>query len=98
MKCFILALASLLLLRDTEPAPRVNVARTVERFENLSVGSEAFTVNDLRLTSSHLDCRLVSGRAAPVRAGEDVVGLFFEGRGSMEYVSADPVEAPVVLF
>ena len=26
------------------------------------------------------------------------MGFFFEGRGEMQYVSADPVEAPVVIF
>src|SRR5450432_395514 len=69
----------------------------VERFDHLQVG-EAVAVSGLRLSAGHLDCALKSGRAAPVRAGEEVVGLFFEGEGSMEYVSVDPVEAPVVLF
>ncbi len=69
----------------------------VERFDHLRVG-EAVAVSGLRLSAGHFECTLKSGRAAPVRAGEEVVGLFFEGEGTMEYVSVDPVEAPVVLF
>ena len=69
----------------------------VERFDHLRVG-EAVAVSGLRLSAGHFECTLKSGRAAPVRAGDEVVGLFFEGEGSMEYVSVDPVEAPVVLF
>ena len=69
----------------------------VERFDHLRVG-EAVAVAGLRLSVGHFECRLKAGRAAPVRAGDEVVGLFFEGEGSMEYVSVDPVEAPVVFF
>ena len=59
---------------------------------------EAVRVSGLRLTGPHAACVLESGRAAPVRAGEEVVGIFFEGSGSFEYLSADPIEAPVVVF
>ena len=69
----------------------------VERFDHLRVG-DAVAVSGLLLSAGQFDCTLKSGRAAPVRAGDEIVGLFFEGEGSMEYVSVDPVEAPVVLF
>jgi hypothetical protein len=69
----------------------------VDRFDHLRVGG-AVAVRDLRLAAGHMECVLESGRAAPVLAGEAVVGLFFEGRGRMEYVSVDRVEQPVVLF
>ena len=69
----------------------------VERFDHLQVG-EAVEVRDVPLSAGRFVCRLASGRAAPVRAGEETVGLFFEGEGAMEYLSADPVEAPLVLF
>src|SRR3977135_746177 len=49
------------------------LASTVEQFEHLAVGAESVAVSNLRLKSDHLDCLFVSGRAAPVRAGEDVV-------------------------
>jgi hypothetical protein len=69
----------------------------VERFDRLSVG-DASEVAALELSAGRFVCRMASGRAAPVFAGGDAVGLFFEGEGAMEYVSADPVEAPLVLF
>ncbi len=69
----------------------------LERFDHLTVG-EAVSVSGLRLTGPHAVCVLESGRAAPVRAGEEVVGIFFEGAGTFDYLSADPIEAPVVVF
>ena len=74
-----------------------NIASILERFEHLTVG-DAKLVGPLTLAAGHLECRLPSGRAAPVLAGGEVVGIFFDGTGSLEYVSADPLEAPVVLF
>jgi hypothetical protein len=79
------------------PGDGPGLAEIVERFEHLRVG-DAVAVSGLSLSAGHFDCTLKSGRAAPVRAGEEIVGLFFEGEGSMQYVSVDPVEAPVVLF
>ena len=73
------------------------LAATLERFDHLQVG-DAIGIADRTLASGHFQCTLKSGRAAPVRAGDEVVGLFFEGDGAMEYVSADPIEAPVVAF
>ena len=72
------------------------LAETIERFDHLTVG-DAVSVNNLHLTAGHLDCSL-AGRAAPVRAGEEVVGVFFEGTGTMDYLSIDPIEAPSVIF
>ncbi len=69
----------------------------LERFDQLKVG-EAVTVTTLRLAGPHASCELGAGRAAPVRAGEEVVGIFFEGSGAFEYLSVDPLEAPVVVF
>lgn len=88
------ALASSRTLAAAEPS---TLTETIERFDRLAVG-EAVSVSGLRLAAGHISCLLKSGRAAPVRAGEDVVGLFFEGDGAMEYLSADPIEAPVVVF
>jgi hypothetical protein len=69
----------------------------IDRFDHIRVG-DAVAVRDRTLSAGRFTCALRSGRAAPVRAGDEVVGLFFEGDGTMEYVSADPVEAPLVLF
>jgi hypothetical protein len=69
----------------------------IERFDHLTVG-KAMLVGPLTLSSGHIECKLQSGNAAPVLAGDDVVGIYFEGLGSMEYLSVDPVEAPSVMF
>jgi hypothetical protein len=70
---------------------------TIEQFDHLTVG-DAVAVGSMTFTTGHLECRVSSGRAAPVLAGDQVVGFFFEGNGEMQYVSADPIEAPVVTF
>src|SRR5690348_11104532 len=68
------------------------VGSIVERFEHLTVG-DAKQISGLALSSGHFECRLSAGRAAPVLAGEQVVGLYYDGAGTMSYVSADPLEA-----
>lgn len=88
------ALALAAALRGEGP-PRL--ASITDRYDHLAVG-DAVSVADATLEAGRLTCRLKSGRAAPVRAGEEVVGLFFEGDASMEYLSNEPVEEPVVVF
>jgi hypothetical protein len=70
----------------------------LDGFEKLQVANESGPVTNLKLSSGHLECTLVSGRAAYVKAGDEVVGIYFEGSGTMEYTSVDPVEAPVVTY
>jgi hypothetical protein len=88
----VLALPARLRAADTP-----GLAATLERFDHLQVG-DAAAIADRTLAAGHFQCTLKSGRAATVRAGDEVVGLYFEGDGAMEYVSADPIEAPVVAF
>ncbi len=76
---------------------RESLPALIERFDHLTVG-KAMLVGPLTLSSGHIECKLQSGNAAPVLAGDDVVGIYFEGLGSMEYLSVDPVEAPSVMF
>jgi hypothetical protein len=94
-----LFVAALCLAAPARPDPAASAVlnETLERFDHLSAG-DAVSVSNLRLTAGHIECTLQSGRAAPVRAGEEVVGVYFEGQGAMEYLSVDPIEAPVVLF
>ncbi len=71
---------------------------TVDAFEKLQIAAESAPVANLRLTSGRLECVLISGRAAFVKAGAEVVGVFFDGSGTMEYTSTDPVEMPAVTY
>ena len=88
-----LALAAAAGRGDTSPG----LLATIEQFDHLTLG-EAVTVGSMTASTGHLECKISSGRAAPVRAGDLVVGFLFEGNGEMQYVSADPIEAPVVTF
>jgi len=82
-------------LLQTPPEKPLTAALT--RYDDLKVG-EAVTVSGLHLKGPHADWDLQSGRAAPVRAGDELLGIFFEGKGRFDYVSVDPIEAPVVVF
>jgi hypothetical protein len=75
-----------------------NLAEMVERFESLRVEPSFADVSDLRLASGHITLVCKSGRASLVRAGDETVGMFFQGSGALEYQSADPVEFPLTLF
>ncbi|HKD18401.1 MAG TPA: M1 family aminopeptidase, partial [Thermoanaerobaculia bacterium] len=70
----------------------------MERFEKLQISGAGGLSAKTHLVSGHLDCTLTGGSVALVKAGDDVVGVFFSGTGSMEYVSEDPIEAPVMTF
>ncbi|HEY0593622.1 MAG TPA: M1 family aminopeptidase [Thermoanaerobaculia bacterium] len=71
------------------------VAGLVEKYGALHLG-DAFTVQNLPLKSGHLDVTLASGTLAKVMAGDETVGLFFNGRGTYAYTSAEPVEQPLL--
>jgi hypothetical protein len=98
LRCALFAAAFCLAAEALAAAPGgAALVETIERFDHMKVG-DAVSVSNLRLTAGHFECALRSGRAAPVRAGEEVVGLYFEGDGAMDYLSVDPMEAPVILF
>ena len=80
------------------PAGEHNLAETIERFESLRVAGPSVPVSDLRLTSGHLVLVCKTGSASLVRAGDEVGGVFFQGSGTLEYQSVDPIEFPVDAF
>lgn len=57
---------------------------------------ESRPVRGVRLVAGHARLTLASGDAALVVAGRETVGIFFRGEGTLDYVSVDPVEAPVL--
>lgn len=69
----------------------------VERYENLTVG-EATTVSSTDLAIGHMKLVMTEGKAAPVLAGKEVVGLFFEGKGTLQYDAATAAELPIASF
>ncbi|MEO8349665.1 MAG: M1 family aminopeptidase [Acidobacteriota bacterium] len=68
----------------------------VNRYDELAVGGDSRAVSNLRLSAGHLSLVLVSGQATAVRAGNDVVGVYFRGKGTLDYQSVDPIEWPVM--
>jgi hypothetical protein len=88
----------LLACRPAGAAGESDLLATGRRFEALKVGASSVPVRDLRIDCGHVAMTLKSGNATPVRAGDEIVGLFFEGVGAMEYRSVDPIEFPISLF
>src|SRR5512141_1514056 len=78
--------------------PEREAAASLRRFDALKVGVSSVAVKDLKLEAGHAIVTLRSGQIAPVRAGEEVIGLFFQGAGALEYRSVDPVEFPISTF
>ncbi len=81
-----------------EQAASPGLVQTVEGFEKLQLAIESAPVTNMKLKSGHFECVLAAGRASFVKAGADVVGIFFDGSGTMEYASVDAIEAPVVSY
>src|SRR5262249_2936111 len=89
-------LAAARLAADAGASP--GLVGLVRTYEKLQVGAESAPAQNLKLVSGHLACTLGSGSVAYVKAGDEVVGLFFEGNGTVEYVSDEAMEAPVLTY
>ena len=66
-----------------------------KRYSKPQIGP-ASPVENLVLTSGRMRMTLVRGTAAPVRAGDEVIGLFFAGSGQFAYTADEPIELPAV--
>src|SRR5581483_4637086 len=73
-----------------------DVAALIESYENPALGPAA-KVTNLTIGVSNITIEL-NGSAAPVRAGKDVIGLFFAGTGKYTYRSTDPIETSIAMF
>ena len=79
-------------------------ARTEPTFEGVirdwsALGvREARAFKELKLSVGHMTLTVKSGSAASVVAGGEKVGVFVRGEGILEYISADPVEFPVLKY
>jgi len=74
-----------------ETAPQL-----VARYEHLALGGAPVTVSNLTITSGSMKLTLASGSAAPVKAGDEVVGIYFKGDGSFDYSASDAAELPIM--
>ena len=85
----LLTLGSLLCAGD------IPLAQWLESFNN-PVPEPGVQVENLSFSSSNLKLELTSGTAAKVMAGEEWIGIFFKGQGTLSYLSKDPTEAAVL--
>ena len=58
--------------------------------------SESAPVDNLDFSIGHLSVRMASGSAARLLAGNEPIGLFFNGKGSFEYQTVEASELPLV--
>lgn len=72
------------------------LSERVDRYTHLKLGESATTVSDMAFTAGHLDVKLARGVLAPVFAGDEPVGWFFQGQGSWTYAS-DTADELVVM-
>src|SRR6202171_1806476 len=67
----------------------------VERYGNLSVG-EAAVVANVNFAVGHFKLVMTDGKAAPVLAGKETVGIFFRGNGTLQYEEVTPPDLALV--
>lgn len=88
----------LFLLAESAPAAEpFRLLPLVSRYGEPTVETESSSVEGLRVSVGHLSA-VLTGFATPVRAGDEVVGFFFRGKGLLEYESVDPIEFPVMTY
>lgn len=77
------------------PAAKPDAAALLAAYEDPSLGP-GVAIDELKLRIGHMDLRLASGSAAPVRVAGETAGFFFQGHGTFEYVSEETAEHPVL--
>ena len=92
------AIPLLLILVVALPARAETFRELLQRWDGITVDASSRAADGLTLKSGRLTLRLAQGRAAVVRAGTESVGLFLSGKGTIEYLSDDTVEHPIVRY
>jgi hypothetical protein len=72
------------------------IETTFREFERPTLAGPSVQVSGMELSSDRIKVTLSAGSAAPVKAGDTTVGLFFKGDGVFVYTSDDPIEFPVM--
>jgi len=86
----------LLLIVLSSAAFAEDLAGLIETYENPALGPSS-KVENLSIGIANMTVEL-TGSAAPVKVGKDVVGLFFSGSGKYTYQTSDPMEAGITMF
>lgn len=74
-----------------------DVAALAELYDKPTLGAGR-GVSNLPVRIGSLELTLTSGALAPVMAGNDVIGVFFSGKGTFAYRTKDPVERSLAQF
>lgn len=74
------------------------MATLAQEVSQLRLGEKAFVVEGRDLQLGRLSLRLVSGKVAPVLAGERPLEWFFAGTGEMTFTLGDPLAEPVFRY
>ncbi|MFZ2491287.1 MAG: M1 family aminopeptidase [Thermoanaerobaculia bacterium] len=98
MRTTLCALAVLLLAISSFGADPPPVAALAEVITNPTLGETAAVQNVKLVLSERMTVTFASGSAAVVKAGDTQIGLFFSGKGTLEYRTSDADEAPNVRF
>ena len=88
-------LFSTLLIATSSSA--ADVAALAAAYANPTLGAAA-RVDHASIHVSSITIELTAGIASPVFAGQNPIGMFFDGEGHFVYRSVDPVEKSLVLF
>ncbi len=90
-----LVAAALLLCAALPTFAASRFGEIVEAFGSLQPGP-ASPVNNTTFNIGHMKLTMKSGSAAPIRAGGNVVAIYFKGDGSLEYDAPDPLEQSIL--
>jgi len=88
------ALLGVLLLSSFAAADET-APQLVARYDSLTLGAPV-AVSNMTISSGSMKLTLNNGNAAPVKAGEEVIGFFFKGDGVFDYSANDAVELPIM--
>lgn len=96
MKRFALLFTAVLFLAST--VTHAAAPQAVQDFTALTLDSKGVSVSSLTINEGHISITLTSGSAAVVKAADKPAGIFFTGRGSLEYRSTDADEFPSMAY
>lgn len=68
------------------------VSATAQRYRNLRLASAASAVENVTFKQDFLVLALTRGSASEVMAGDEKIGIYFRGTGTLSYTSTDPDE------
>jgi len=70
----------------------------VQRYLDPALDAASAPVAGAALTVGHATFTFKEGHAALIRAGGEPAGIFFKGKGTLQYLSEDPSEWPVMAY